>query len=58
MLAYERGYFNSPRDVTMTELGEELGISQQAIASRLRRGIRQILGRTLATLEGDVPRHK
>jgi predicted DNA binding protein len=58
VLAYERGYFNSPRDVTMAELGEELGISQQAIASRLRRGIRQILGQTLTALEGDVPRHK
>ncbi|SFR65012.1 helix-turn-helix domain-containing protein [Halogeometricum limi] len=50
-LAYERGYFNSPRDVTMAELGEELGITQQAVASRLRRGIRQVLGRTLASLE-------
>jgi predicted DNA binding protein len=30
VLAYERGYFNSPRDVTMEELGEDLGISQQA----------------------------
>ena len=58
VLAYDRGYFNSPRDVTMAELGEELGISQQAIASRLRRGIRQILGQTLTALEGDVPRHK
>jgi predicted DNA binding protein len=58
VLAYERGYFNSPRDVTMAELGEELGISQQAIASRLRRGIRRILGQTLAALEGDVPRRK
>ena len=51
VLAYERGYFNSPRDVTMGELGAELGISQQAIASRLRRGIRQILRRTLTALE-------
>ncbi|KTG18024.1 helix-turn-helix domain-containing protein [Haloferax profundi] len=58
VLAYERGYFNSPRDVTMAELGEELGISQQAIASRLRRGHRRILGQTLTALEGDVPRHK
>jgi predicted DNA binding protein len=50
MLAYERGYFNTPRDVTMQELGDELGISQQAVASRLRRGISAILGRTLADL--------
>ena len=47
-LAYERGYFNTPRDVTMAELGEELGISQQAVASRLRRGIRQVLDGALA----------
>jgi len=49
-LAYERGYFNLPRDVTMEELGEELGISQQAVASRLRRGIRNILAGTLSAL--------
>ena len=48
VLAYELGYFNTPRDVTMAEIGEELGISQQAVASRLRRGISQILGSTLA----------
>ena len=50
ILAYERGYFNFPRDVTMEELGEELGISQQAVASRLRRGIRNILAETLSGL--------
>lgn len=52
VLAYERGYFDSPRDVTMTELGDELGISQQAVASRLRRGIRRILGGTLSAVHG------
>ena len=51
VLAYDRGYFSSPREVTMEELGEELGISQQAIASRLRRGTRRILGSTLSALE-------
>ncbi|WP_276255466.1 helix-turn-helix domain-containing protein [Halomontanus rarus] len=50
LLAYERGYFNSPRDVTMADLGDELGISQQAVASRLRRGIDSILGSTLSEL--------
>ncbi|RDI71870.1 helix-turn-helix domain-containing protein [Halopelagius longus] len=47
VLAYERGYFNTPRDVTMENLGDELGISQQAVASRLRRGISSVLGSTL-----------
>ena len=50
ILAYERGYFESPREITMAELGEELGITQQAVASRLRRGIKQVVGRTLSAL--------
>lgn len=50
VLAYERGYFNTPRDVTMADIGDELGISQQAVASRLRRGISSILGSTLTEL--------
>ena len=53
VLAYERGYFNSPRDVTMAELGDELGISQQAVASRLRRGIDGILGTTLSEVNAE-----
>lgn len=53
VLAYERGYFNSPRDVSMAELGDELDISQQAIAARLRRGIRNILGGTLSAVRED-----
>lgn len=53
-LAYKRGYFESPRQVTMAELGEDLGISQQAIASRLRRGTRSILGQTLSALNGEL----
>ena len=50
VLAYERGYFNTPRDVTMADLGDELDISQQAVASRLRRGVSSILGSTLVDL--------
>ncbi|MFC7230734.1 helix-turn-helix domain-containing protein [Saliphagus sp. GCM10025308] len=51
VLAYGRGYFESPREVTMEELGNELGISHQAVASRLRRGIKRILGSTLTEVE-------
>ncbi|WP_226005529.1 helix-turn-helix domain-containing protein [Natrinema salinisoli] len=53
-LAYDRGYFNSPRDVTMAELGDELGITQQAVASRLRRGIDRVLGEALAKSEESI----
>ncbi|WP_436347627.1 bacterio-opsin activator domain-containing protein [Natronorubrum sp. FCH18a] len=48
VLAYNRGYFDSPREVTMDELGEELGITQQAVGSRLRRGLSHILRSTLS----------
>lgn len=51
VLAYERGYFTSPREVTMEELGDELGISQQAVSSRLQRGIHRLLEQTLSALE-------
>lgn len=50
MLAYERGYFESPREVTLEELGEQLGISQQAFGSRVRGGLRHVLGSTIPAL--------
>lgn len=37
-LATERGYFEVPREVTLSELAEELGISAQAVSERIRRG--------------------
>lgn len=49
-LAYERGYFESPRQVTLDELGEELGISQQAVGSRLQGGTKHVLGSTLSAV--------
>ncbi|WP_339105883.1 helix-turn-helix domain-containing protein [Haloterrigena salinisoli] len=51
VLAYEHGYFESPREVTLEVLGEELGISQQAVGSRIRGGIKHILGSTLSAVE-------
>jgi len=50
LLAFERGYFESPREATMAELGDELGISQQAVASRLRRGVKHVLQGTLSAI--------
>jgi predicted DNA binding protein len=39
-LAYERGFFEIPRQVTLEELGEELGISNQPVSERLHQGLR------------------
>jgi predicted DNA binding protein len=49
VLAYERGYFSSPRETTLEEIADELGISQQAVGSRLRRGNRRLIEQVLFT---------
>lgn len=48
-LALSRGYYESPRQVTAEELAAELGISQPALSSLLRRGERQLLTDSLET---------
>jgi hypothetical protein len=40
--ALARGYFEIPRAVSLGELAETFGISQQAASERLRRGVRQL----------------
>jgi predicted DNA binding protein len=47
VLAYERGYFDSPPEVSLREIAEELGITQQSLSSRLRRGHRRLIAATL-----------
>jgi len=47
VLAHERGYFDSPRRTPLEEVAEELGITQQSLSSRLRRGHRRLIGATL-----------
>lgn len=46
-LAYERGYFETPRAVSLSELGETLGVSPQAVGGRIRRGTANLLRREL-----------
>ena len=45
--AYEGGYFNSPREASLEEIAEGLGITQQSLSSRLRRGHRRLIASTL-----------
>lgn len=47
VLAVERGYFRVPRDVTMTELADQIGITQQSLSKRMRRGHRNLIKSTL-----------
>jgi predicted DNA binding protein len=48
-LAYASGYFDSPRDANQADIAEELGVSRQAVSSRLQRGLRRLLEDTVAT---------
>jgi predicted DNA binding protein len=46
-VAYEKGYFEVPREVSAEDIGDELGISGQAVSERLRRGHRKLVCRHL-----------
>jgi Predicted DNA binding protein len=48
VLAYERGYFESPRESTLAEVATALDITQQSLSSRLRRGHRRLIDATIA----------
>lgn len=45
--ALDRGYFDIPRRSTMGEVADELGISQQSLSKRLRRGHRNLVSNVL-----------
>ncbi|WP_101295984.1 helix-turn-helix domain-containing protein [Halegenticoccus soli] len=42
-VAYDRGYFKIPREITLEELAEEIPVSSQALSERLRRGTAAVL---------------
>jgi predicted DNA binding protein len=46
-LAYEVGYFDVPRSATTTDLAAELGVSNQAVSERLRRGYARLVEETI-----------
>lgn len=45
--AYDEGYFDVPRRTTLAEMADELGISDQAVNERLRRGLSTLIGATI-----------
>ena len=42
-VAYEQGYFDSPRRATLDAIADEIGVSRQAVAARLRRGHKRLI---------------
>lgn len=52
---YDAGYFEVPRKVTLVEIASELGISDQAVNERLRRGLSTLIEATLkSTTESET----
>lgn len=50
IMAVEDGYFSVPRETTLDDIAEELGISSQATSERVRRGTEKVLRRALIGL--------
>ncbi len=48
LLAYDQGYYSDTRETDLETLAARLGISRQAFSSRLRRGYRNLIERTIA----------
>lgn len=49
--AHRAGYFNEPRDASLQEIADQLGVSSSSASGRLRRAIDALIDNTL--LEGD-----
>lgn len=57
VLAYERGYFDTPRTTSLSDIADDLDITQQSLSSRLRRGHRRLVEATLigSTKASEMP---
>jgi predicted DNA binding protein len=53
VLAVEEGYYSLPRGISTAELATELGISDQAVTERLRRGIETLVSNALVTADPE-----
>lgn len=43
VLAIDRGYFEVPRRITLQRIGDEMGVSPQAVSERVRRAAHKVL---------------
>lgn len=50
--AHEMGYFREPREMSLSELADEMGISSTALSGRIRRGMHNLISVALADEDG------
>lgn len=55
LAALEKGYFDVPREINLTDLADHLNISDTAASQRIRRGMNTLLSGTLASREKRDP---
>lgn len=54
--AFRRGFFNTPRDATLENLGDEMNVSGPAVSKNLRRAQRKITGHVVEALDLEASR--
>nr|WP_268239443.1 MULTISPECIES: helix-turn-helix domain-containing protein [Halomicroarcula] len=54
-IAYERGYFEIPRQVSLEAIATELDITASSVTERLRRAQTQLIEETVATTWPTLP---
>jgi hypothetical protein len=52
-MAYERGYFDTPRRTTLSELADELEVTSQTLSRHVRVGVEKIVADALAAEPAD-----
>jgi predicted DNA binding protein len=50
VVAYEKGYFVEPRELSLDALADEMDLSSTAMSGRLRRGMRNLIAATLVDM--------
>ncbi|MGB9956826.1 helix-turn-helix domain-containing protein [Haloferax prahovense] len=54
-LAFERGYFETPKETGLDDIASRLGITEQALSQRLRRALRHLVGSAIDDID-DIDR--
>lgn len=47
LTAYTKGYFQEPREMSLSDVADELGLSSTAMSGRLRRGMQNLIRATI-----------
>ncbi|MDJ1433456.1 helix-turn-helix domain-containing protein [Halostagnicola sp. A-GB9-2] len=55
LAAIDHGYFEIPREISMQELSDELGVSHQALSERLRRAYQALVTAELENADSRTP---